>query len=171
MAILLSGLLTLTACGFQLAGTAPADNGFEGLFVEDRVGIQQRIDQPVADQLRADLAFHNNRIFDGAQSDMPGLVILDESNIERGLSLTIGLFERQLELVKDVQYQILDSSGNILVADSVSATRVLIEDQSNPSAKYREREILITAINRDISRQLVRRLDAALSKPAPSAAQ
>lgn len=151
-------LTTLCGCGFQLAGTTPHSGNFENVYVDNKVGIQQLIDQPIADQLISDLELLSSTVFDKAQSNMPGMVIINEENIERGLSLTSSLFERQIELEKRVQYQILDASGNILVADAISATRDLIEDQSNPAAKQEEREILFDAINRDISRQLIRQL-------------
>jgi len=162
--ILLAAILTLSSCGFQLAGTTSSNADFDSLFVENRVGIQQLIDQPVAEQLQEDLGNSNTEVVSQIQSGIPGLIILNEENIERSLSLTNGLFDRQVELVKRVQYQILDASGNILIADSISATRELIDDQTAPSAKHTERDILINAINRDISRQLIRRFNAAISK-------
>lgn len=155
--------LTLSSCGFQLAGTTPSSAGVDSLFVESRVSIQQLIDQPVAEQLLDDLGASGVEILGKLQTGIPGLVIVNEENIERGLSLTTGLFDRQVALEKRVQYQILDASGNILAADAISATRELIDDPATPSAKHAEREILISAINRDISRQLIRRFNAALA--------
>lgn len=164
VALLIFTSLALSSCGFQLAGTAPDAASFDSVYVDNRVGIQQLINQQVADQLLNDLDALSDNIFDRAQANIPGLIIVNEENIERGLSLTSDLFERQIEIEKRVQYQILDGSGNILVTDMISATRTLIEDQSNPSAKQQERERLISAINRDISRQLIRQLGATLAK-------
>ena len=160
--------IALGGCGFQLAGTAPSDIGLKHVYVDNQVDIQQLIDRPVSNQLTDDLSSLSTQVFNKAQSNTAGLIITNEENIERALSLTSGLFERQVELGKRVHYQILDQSGNILAIDSISSYRELIEDSSSPAAKHAEREILIDAINRDISRQLIKRLSAALTQAAVS---
>ena len=162
--LLLLSLLSLTGCGFQLAGTTPEIRGYDSFFVESRVGIQQLIDQPVAGQIQSDLKSWGTEVSTKAQKGSPGIIIVNEQNTERSLSLTQALFERQVELKKSVQYQIIDASGNILVADAIKASRELIEDPNAPSAKYAERELLFEAINRDISRQLIRRFQTEISK-------
>ena len=157
-------LALVCGCGFQLAGTTPEIQGYDSFFVESRVGIQQLIDQPVAGQIQSDLKSWGTEVSTKAQKGSPGIIIVNEQNTERSLSLTQALFEQQVELEKSVQYQIIDASGNILVADAIKASRELIEDPNAPSAKYAERELLFEAINRDISRQLIRRFQIEISK-------
>lgn len=153
--------LLLTSCGFQLAGTTPSS---VELYVENRVSIQQLIDQPVSEQILEDLGRSGATVRGKASNGMPGLVILNEENTERGLSLATGLFNRQIELEKRVHYQILDAAGNILITDSIRARRELIDDPATPAAKQQERELLMRAINRDISRQLIRLFNAVLDQ-------
>ena len=47
-------LLSLVCgCGFQRAGRIPEIQGYDSFFVENQVGIQQLIDQPVAGKFKA----------------------------------------------------------------------------------------------------------------------
>lgn len=165
--------LALSGCGFQLAGTAPGvgmSGKMDGAYVVSRVGIDQLIDQPVAEQIHTDLASISQQVFDRAQADMPGILIVNEENIERGVTLSQDLFERQIDLEKRVEFQLLDSAGTILVADSIRVSREFIDDPVNPSAKQAEREILIRSINRDLSRQIIYRLHMLLAESSNSQA-
>lgn len=154
----------MAGCGFQLAGTTPDAVNVEQVYVQSKLSIQLLVDQPVAEQLRSDLASSKaTEVHDRAQADMPGLIITNEENIERSISLSSGLFDRQVEVGKRVQYQILSATGELLVTDSIHISKELSVDQSNPSARVQEQAILIDSINRDISRQLIRQLIAALA--------
>lgn len=165
--------MAISGCGFQLAGTTPASEQWmmlDSAYVVSRVGIERLIDQPVAEQIKADLQAVSLQVSDSTQVNTPGILILDEEQSERGISLNRELFDRQIDLEKRVQFQILDASGNILLADSLSVSRELINDPANPSAKQAERHILTNSLNRDISRQLIRRFLTSLSQANGDAA-
>lgn len=153
--------MTLASCGFQLRGTEPGA-GFDKVFVESRVGIQQLIDQPIDQQLKSDLQALSNEVLSGYESGVPGLVLINEETLERSLSLSANLLNRQIEIEKRIEFQIISGTGEILITDNLRASRELTESQSNPSAKDQERRALMDAINADLSRQLIRLLDTAV---------
>lgn len=149
------------SCGFQLRDSLPAAD-LEQVYVVDQVDIRQMIDEPLGTRLANDLGQFAAQVLTAPAANTPGIVITDERITERSLSLSTNLLNRQVEIEKRVDYQIIDSTGEILLASSFSASEILTESQSSPGAGEREKRALLRSINADLSRRLIYKLDSLL---------
>ena len=95
----------------------------------------------------------------------PRLVLEDEQESHRSLSLTADLFSRRIELEKRVRYQLFDAADELLTAGVLNAQREILERPHRPAAQTAERNQAHADLNADLSRQLRHRLQAALEPP------
>ncbi|MEQ8955815.1 MAG: hypothetical protein RL120_16910 [Gammaproteobacteria bacterium] len=153
------------SCGFQLRDSLPAAD-LERIYVVDQVDIRQMIDEPLGTRLANDLGQFAAQVLTAPAANTPGIVITDERVTERSLSLSTNLLNRQVEVEKLVNYQIIDSSGEILLSSSLSASEILTESQSSPGAGDQEKRMLLRSINADLSRRLIYKLDSMLRESA-----
>ena len=162
--ITLSLLIALSGCGFQLRDTGLLQTGFDRLFIDDRLAVQQLIDQPLSRVMAKQLQKLGTEIVSNASEGTAGIIIYNEQNRQRSIGLSAGLYSSHIEIDKTIDYQIVNAKGEILISSSISASKELVEDRSNHAAKNAEQQILIDAINRDLSRQLIRQLSAVLAR-------
>lgn len=159
----------LSGCGFQLVGTAPEIQSLQGqnVYLLDKVSRQELVDTPVINQLQSDMSALNLAVsLEESNQDSFGILITKEASSEQSHSLTQALFNRHIEITKVIEYQIIDLDGKMLLTSNASASRDLFEDQSNPSAKFQERQKLIDLINQDISKEVINQLAKALTTTA-----
>ncbi len=162
--------LSLSSCGFQLRGTAPADN-LEQIYIADRVDLRQINTQPVSAQLIQTLETRIDRVFTSPETGVPGLVITSEQVVERPLSLSANLLNREIEIAKRVDYQILSADGEIVKSDWLISRARIMESQNSPAVNDQERMMALENLNNDLGRQLISLLDAALANQAAPASQ
>ncbi|CAN0151048.1 unnamed protein product, partial [Chrysoparadoxa australica] len=93
-------------CGFQLRDSLPAAD-LERIYVVDQVDIRQMIDEPLGTRLANDLGQFAAQVLTAPAANTPGIVITDERVTERSLSLSTNLLNRQVEVEKLVNYQII----------------------------------------------------------------
>jgi outer membrane lipopolysaccharide assembly protein LptE/RlpB len=154
--------LLLTGCGFQLRDTIMVA-GLGQMYVQDQVDIHQINDKPVSTRLALDLAtITEQEVLNIPKTGAMGIVIVREEVIENSYSLSTSLLNRQVEVEKRVDYEIIDETGQIMFSNSFSASQLLTTSQSNPRARQQEKQRVIDYLNASLSRRLVYKLDSLL---------
>jgi len=186
LCLLWGGLVALSGCGFQVAQSRVALQNIEQLknyqfFLSDQVSRQELVSAPVIHQLYEEMLRVDLAVFSLVETTSPsvatpsshsvriegentrfGVVILQETLMENGLSVSQTLFNRHIEMTKVVEYQILDSQGQLIAQQVVESKRDLFDDQANPSAKTRERQVFLERINQDISQKIIQQIEETL---------
>ena len=96
-----------------------------------------------------------------------GIVITREEVIENSYSLTTSLLNRQVEVEKEVDFQIIDETGQIMFSTSFTASQLLTTSHSNPRARQQEKQRIIDYLNANLSRRMVYKLDSLLRENQP----
>lgn len=157
----------LTGCGFQLRDTVMVAN-LGQMYVQDQVDFHQINDKPVSARLASDIAvITEQEVLNIPKTGVMGIVITREEVVENSYSLTTSLLNRQVEVEKRVDYQIIDETGQIMFSNSVSASQLLTTSHSNPRARQQEKQRIIDYLNSNLSRRLVYKLDSLLRETQP----
>jgi len=157
----------ITGCGFQLRDTTMvADLG--QMYVQDEVDMHQINDRPVSTRLASDLAtITEQEVLNIPKAGSMGIVITREEVIENSYSLTTSLLNRQVEVEKEVDFQIIDETGQIMFSTSFTASQLLTTSHSNPRARQQEKQRIIDYLNANLSRRMVYKLDSLLRENQP----
>lgn len=153
--LVISSLVYLTACGFQLRGHV-ADLPFKRVYVTAPVGLTIG-----ADMKRA-LSTHTRiKVVSHIEKAEVVLQIAHAINEKRILSLSAGGRVREFELGYRVAARLLDPAGNELVAlREVHLTRILPFLDAQVLAKVAEEEMLYRDMQRDAIQQILRQVSA-----------
>jgi LPS-assembly lipoprotein len=147
-------LLTLTACGFQLRGQASLP--FETLYISFPAG------HPIGtDITRLVRAGTTTRVVDKAKNAQATLEIISVMNDKQILSVSGGGRVREFELRYRVSFRLLDAKGKELIpANEVALRRILPFTDAQVVAKEGEEAMLVREMQSDSAAQIVRRLEA-----------
>jgi len=154
-------LIMLGSCGFQPRGSMPVAD-LEQVYVLDQVDIRQMIDRPLSERLANDLSARVGHVLSVPKTNVPGIIISSEQVNERSLGLSANLLNRQIELEKRVDYEIVGQSGETLFSGTLVTSEILTESQSSLGSMQQQRRILLNSMNADLSRRLIFKLDSLL---------
>ncbi len=154
LSVLLLALL-LVGCGFQLRGVgATAD--IEPLYLAT---IRET---RIFDALRRNLEVSGVDVLDAPDPGHWRLVLLDEQEEERVVSVTERGLAADFELTLELRYQLEDADGELLIPpETATVSRVYRQDPDNLAGSSRERELLRREMDLELAQQIIRRVNAA----------
>lgn len=146
--------LLLSACGFQLRGTATLP--FKTLYVSYPAG------QPIGtDIVRLVRAGSTTRVVDSAKKAEATLEIIRVGNDRQIMSVSGGGRVREFELRYRVAFRLLDAKGMELIpTNEIALHRILPYTDAQVVAKEGEEAMLIREMQSDSAVQIMRRLEA-----------
>ena len=158
-ALVVALLLTLTACGFRLRGTANVP--FETLYLPGATG-------GIALDLKRNIQVGTNaKVVDDAAKAEAVLQFTEETKQKEVLSLTGTGKVREFQLRYRVGFRVHDGKGGDYVPQStIQLTRDVTFNDTEILAKEQEEQILFRDMQTDMVQQILRRL-AAAKKPTP----
>lgn len=142
--------LLLSACGFQLRGTATEDIPLQEL----RLSVQDEYGQ-IHRALRESLISHGVRVTDSARYHLQ----LQEADSRRSLGNASrgGPIERELR--SELTYVISNRDGRLLLGpETLTAQRSYGADRNNVTGNTEEEQLLRNEMHQELIRQLVLRL-------------
>lgn len=148
-------MVLLTACGFQLRGSAVSTH-VESARVEalGRVGLER--------DLRRALEQAGVVLTDDAERAQVAISLLRDETERRTLSVTERVRTAEYELTRSVRYRVSARGEEVLIDDrTISASRSYVIDRDNLVASDQEAQILEQELGADLVAQIVRSLDAA----------
>ncbi|RLA23922.1 MAG: lipoprotein B transmembrane [Gammaproteobacteria bacterium] len=151
--------LLLTACGFHLRGPVELPLEYRSVYVEEKggLGLLKR-------ELTEQLGYSTAAVaVEKAKADVI-IRILSESRDTRTLSLSRGGKSIQLELTYLVHFDVLDSEGNVLLADQkLEMVRDYYNDQTDVIGKSNEQALIYKEMESRMANLLLRRVRAVLT--------
>lgn len=154
--LVVSLLVTLSACGFELRGYGqpPVVYPFTSLYISDPT------DYPItADIKRTIRAGTSTRVVDEAQGAQATLQILKQTNEKNILSLSGEGRVREFLLRYLVSYRLIDARGiDLIPATEIVRERVLPYTDEQVVAKEAEAALLVKEMQNEIIRQILRHL-------------
>ena len=158
-ALVVALLLTLTACGFRLRGTANVP--FETLYLPGATG-------GIALDLKRNIQIGTNaKVVDDAAKAQAVMQFTEEAKQKEVLSLTGTGKVREFQLRYRVGFRVHDGKGGEYVPQStIQLTRDVTFNDTEILAKEQEEQILFRDMQTDMVQQILRRL-AAAKKPTP----
>jgi LPS-assembly lipoprotein len=151
--LLLSVVLSLSACGWRLQGTSRLSATMAATYIEtdDRYTDFNRA---LRDNLRASGAALAVR-----SSDATAIVrILHDESGQRVLSVSAQNKPEEYEVFYAIEYSVANEGGELIPPQKLELTRDYSYDETALLAKQREQGILREALARDLAAQVVRRL-------------
>ena len=153
-ALVVALLLTLTACGFRLRGTANVP--FETLYLPGATG-------GIALDLKRNIQIGTNaKVVDDAAKAQAVMQFTEEAKQKEVLSLTGTGKVREFQLRYRVGFRVHDGKGNNYVPQStLELTRDVTYDDADVLAKESEEQLLYRDMQGDMVQQIMRRLSSA----------
>ncbi|MEM7055037.1 MAG: LPS assembly lipoprotein LptE [Pseudomonadota bacterium] len=154
--IVLLMLCALTACGFQLRGTAslPAEMQTTWIQAADSTGLFYR-------ELRLLLEANGVDVVSAADDMAATLLINRERISRRALTVSGDARVREFELVFELQFSLVDADGNVLIApENLLLARDFQFDEQEILGAASEEELLRDDLRRNMAATLIRRLEA-----------
>lgn len=156
--ILLFIFALIAGCGWQLKGNLQSEADIESLYLDSKLPTYQRGPDSIENNFEYRLEQIGVPLASTISDAQLGLIFLSEETQESVLSLTSDLFEQQIRLQKSVSYQVWRGEEMLVANNQISTYRDITEDQSSAAAKNRERDLILNEINRDLTDQIIRRL-------------
>ena len=145
--------LMAAACGFQMRGEFNVP--FASVFVAAPGNSQ------VAVKLRRELTNSPTKLLPTAKDAEAQLNIVSEKRARIILSLSGAGRVREYQLKLNVQYQLVDSKGAVVIPTSeIQLQRILTYDDSQIIAKQQEEALLYQDMESDAMQQILRRMTA-----------
>jgi LPS-assembly lipoprotein len=152
--MLFSLVLLLSGCGFALRGSAELPAQMQPLYLESLAG-----DSDMLREVRRTL--QNNRV---QLVTEPGegfaLGIGNEERSERVVSVNVNARAGEYELTLSLPWQLRQGATVVAGPERLSISRAYLADPNNAVAKSQEGEQILREMRQDLSRQLLRRLQA-----------
>jgi LPS-assembly lipoprotein len=147
-------VLSLSACGFQLRGTAELP--FDTLYIPDTSG-------GIALDLKRNIqSGTRTRVVDRPEGAQARLELSGETRGRNILSLSGAGRVRELQLVYRVNLRVHDGKGSeFIAATPISITRDLTYNDTDVLAKEAEEANIYREMQTDLVQQILRRLSAA----------
>jgi len=143
----------LTACGFQLRGTASLP--FEKMYISAPDG------HPISAELkRAIQSGSSTLVLDKSQDAEATLQIISAVNSKNLLSVSGGGRVREFQLHYRTSFRLTDEKGRELIPTSkIAVSRVIPFSDSLVLAKQSEERMLVREMRSDSIQQIIRRLE------------
>ncbi len=152
--LLLAFALVLSACGFQMRGTAALP--FDTLYIPNTTG------GVALDLKRNILGGTRTKVVDTPEAAQALMVLSGETKFRNILSLSGAGRVRELQLVLRVNLRVHDGKGGeFLPLTTLSITRDLTYNDTDVLAKEAEEASIYREMQADLVQQILRRLSAA----------
>ena len=154
--LVLLAVAALSACGFQLRGTAslPADMDSTWVQTANPTGLFYR-------ELQLLLEANGVDVVAAAEEGAATLVIQRERISRRALTVSGDARVREFELVFELDFSLLDADGNVLIEpESLRLARDFQFDEQEILGAASEEELLRDDLRRNMAAMLIRRLEA-----------
>lgn len=154
--LLLLAMSMLSACGFQLRGTASLPPDMSSTWVQsgNPTGLFYR-------ELQLLLEANGVDVVATAEEDAATLVIHRERISRRALTVSGDARVREFELVFELQFSLLDVDGNVLIdPENLRLARDFQFDEQEILGAASEEELLRDDLRRNMAAMLIRRLEA-----------
>lgn len=148
-------LATVAGCGFRLQGRQTLPATLATVYIDPK-DAQSEFTQALRSQLRVSGA----RVVPAAITDAATVAIQRDEVVERVLSVSTRNIPTDYELSYEVEVSVSIGGKEVLTKEPFSLSRVYSFDEKRLLAKEREKEILVTALARDMASVVVRRLGA-----------
>jgi len=155
--LIVSGLalISLTACGWRLQGTAKLSEAMAVTYVETSDQFTD-FNRALRDGLRASGARLANRAGEATAI----VKIIDDASGQYVLSVSARNTPEEYEVFYRVEYSVSTQDGEIIPPQKLTLTRDYSYDEAALLAKQREQNILREALARDLAAQVLRRLSS-----------
>jgi LPS-assembly lipoprotein len=155
---LLSSLLLLASCGFQLAGAGRLPAAMESTWLSS---VEPRSE--FSDSLREALRLRGLRIVDERAEGGATLSVSEDATGQRILSVSARNIPREYEVFYRVTFS-LEADGRELISNEpLLVRRNYTYDETQVLGKEREEDQLRRALAEELARQVVRLIEAAAS--------
>ena len=154
--LVLFAVCVLSGCGFTLRGSANIPPELQNLVL---IGANQNSD--IMQDLRRALQANKVNILDTASAGSYQLLIGEADIQERILSVNSNARAGEFELSISVPYQLRSSNAVALEPEVLTIEKVYLADPNSAVAKAEERELMETAIRRELISLILRRLQNA----------
>jgi len=149
-------VLMLAGCGFQLRGTANLPEAMSTTWVQ-----VQDPTSAFARELELLLRGNGVEIAQGPGEEAAQLEIMRERITRRALTISDQARVREFEIVFDLQFRLLDSSGAVLLGpETLRLARDFQFDEQEILGAATEEELLREELRRSMAANLIRRLEA-----------
>lgn len=152
-AVVLSALVVLSGCGFQLQGR-------QGLSTRLAVVQLDAADRhsDFTRALRRSLDASGARLVDRAQTDGVVVRIVRDRVTENVLTVDARNIPTDLELIYEVEVQVRSGTEELMATEPFEMSRIYSFDETKLLAKEREKDVLREALARDLASVVLRRL-------------
>lgn len=154
--LVLLAVAALSACGFQLRGTASLPPDMDSTWVQtaNPTGLFYR-------ELQLLLEANGVDVVAAAEEGAATLVIQRERISRRALTVSGDARVREFELVFELDFSLLDADGNVLIEpESLRLARDFQFDEQEILGAASEEELLRDDLRRNMAAMLIRRLEA-----------
>ncbi|MDR2212987.1 MAG: LPS assembly lipoprotein LptE [Pseudomonadales bacterium] len=152
--VLIVFVLLLGGCGFTLRGAADLPPQLRTLYLES-----SDMDSELLRELRR--ALQGNGVAVSADAgEVYSLGIGAEERSERVVSVNVNARAGEYELTLEVPWQLRQGATVVAGPERLSSSRSYLADPENAVAKSQEAEQILREMRQDLSRQLLRRLQA-----------
>jgi LPS-assembly lipoprotein len=148
-------LLLLGGCGFTLRGTATLPVALQTLQLESLDNNSE-----IVREMRRALRNNKVDVVDAATAGVYRLGLGAEASSERALSVNANARAGEYELTMSVPFQLRLGSAVVLGPENLSVSRVYLADPENAVAKNEEAGIIRGEMRRELTLQVLRRLQA-----------
>ncbi|MDX1562935.1 MAG: LPS assembly lipoprotein LptE [Gammaproteobacteria bacterium] len=163
-AILLPIVVSVSACGFQLAGSGSLPVAMQTTYVDTG--------EPYSDftaSLSEALRRRGLDIVDSSAEASARLIISQDSSGQRVLSVSARNIPREYEVFYAVTFSLEANGQPLIEPELLIARRNYTYDETQVLGKEREEVILRRALAEDLARQVVRRIEAVSGREATPA--
>lgn len=160
--------LSLTACGFHLAGTRPLPESLRSVYIEV-IAPYRVLQPPLETALRASLQRRGADVL-SARNDTTTVIRLSELKETREV-LSVGLDGKALEyrLVTAVHYEVIGGGKSLIQPGDLRLTRDYSFQPEQVLAKEAEETRLREFIQAEMAQLILLRLEAQLGRAVPVA--
>ncbi|HET9679189.1 MAG TPA: LPS assembly lipoprotein LptE [Gammaproteobacteria bacterium] len=149
--------LFIAACGWRLQGAYT----FPPQMAKTYIDVNDPYSQLARDLTRSLSGSERVTVVQNREAATAVLHIITDRQGKRVLSVSTSGLAREYEVYYVVQYELLDSEGEVLLPPQQHLlTRQYLYDQSDILSKNREADMLIDSMRQDMVRLMLRRLAA-----------
>ena len=147
--------LLLASCGFALRGTAELPASLQPLHL-DNINDSTAMGR----ELMRTLVNNKVKLADAAGATVYSLALGAETSTERAISVNANARAGEYEIIMTVPFQLKRGNTAALAPQTLTLTKVYLADPENAVAKSEEALIIQNEMRQELSRLLLRRLQA-----------
>lgn len=158
----ISLLLTLSACGFHLAGSKPLSSELKKVYLDTTIAYSVT-EPPIETQLRAILQRRGAEVAKEPSSEITTIRLSDLKESREVLSIGTDGKAIEFRLITRVHYEVFRGATTLVTPGDIVATRDYSFEPEQVLAKEAEEQRLREFIQTQLAELLMMRIDAALT--------